>query len=197
MKAVAGKCGSAFVAFTGMWQNPLMGVQRCDFDMNALQAALETERRVRDLTWVALTAEINEPFQGTPSIPISVTTLRSMHAKRSVTSAVVLQVLRWLGRTPESFCTGRQSAPLLGETLPKGGPCRILRFDTAAMHAALNAERGRRGMTWKQVAKEMPGFTEKMLTNLATGPLIGFPRVMMIPQWLGLPAANFVRERSR
>jgi hypothetical protein len=36
-----------------------------------------------------------------------------------------------------------------------------------------------------------------MLTNLATGPLIGFPRVMMIPQWLGLPAANFVRECSR
>jgi hypothetical protein len=142
-------------------------------------------------------AEINEPFQGTPSIPISVTTIRSMHAKRSVTSAVVLQILRWLGRTPESFLSGRQASPVLGETLAMGGPARILRFDTEAMHAALNAERVRRGMTWKQVAKELPGFTESMLTNLASGPLIGFPRVMMIPQWLGLPAAHFVRECSR
>jgi hypothetical protein len=62
------------------------------------------------------------------------------------------------------------------------------------MHATLNAERLRRKMSWKQVAGELPGFTESMLTNLATGPLIGIPRVMLIPQWLDVPAANFVRE---
>jgi hypothetical protein len=174
-----------------------MGVVLCFFDINALQDALDAERSARSLSWVALTAEINEPFRDTPSIPISVTTIRNMHAKRSVTSAVVLQILRWLGRTPESFLSGRQAAPLLGETLPVGGLGRILRFDTEAMHAALNEERVRRGLAWKQIAKELPGFTESMLANLATGPLIGFPRVMMIPQWLGVPAANFVREHSR
>jgi hypothetical protein len=52
-------------------------------------------------------------------------------------------------------------------------------------------------MTWRQVADEMPGFTASMLTNLAKGPLIGFPRVMIITQWLGQPAAAFVRDRSR
>jgi hypothetical protein len=31
------------------------------------------------------------------------------------------------------------------------------------------------GIAWKQVADELPGFTESMLTNLATGPLLGFP----------------------
>lgn len=174
-----------------------MGVVLCFFDINALQDGLDAERSARGLSWIALTAEINEPFQGTPSIPISVTTIRNMHAKRSVTSAVVLQILRWLGRTPESFLSGPQSASLLGEALPVGGPGRILRFDIEAMHAALNTERARQGLTWKQVAKELPGFTESMLTNLATGPLIGFPRVMMIPQWLEVPAAKFVRECSR
>lgn len=174
-----------------------MGVLLCEFDMSALQAALEAERSARGLSWTTLMTEINEPFKGTPSIPISLSTIRSMHAKRSVTSAVVLQILRWLGRAPESFLTGRQTAPLLDETLPAGGPSRILRFDTGAMHAALNTERVKRGMTWKQVARELPGFTENMLTNLASGPLIGFPRVMMIPQWLGFPAARFVRECSR
>jgi hypothetical protein len=36
-----------------------------------------------------------------------------------------------------------------------------------------------------------------MLTNLAKGPLIGFPRVMTLTQWLGRPAADFVRARSK
>jgi hypothetical protein len=171
--------------------------QLYDFDIGALQVALEAERGARGLSWIALTVEVNEPFKGTPSIPISVSTIRGMHRKRSVTSAVVLQLLRWLGRAPESFLSGRRSATTTSEALPVAGPSRILRFDTAAMYTALNAERGKRGMTWKQVANELPGFTESMLTNLASGPLIGFPRVMMIPQWLGLPAASFVRERSR
>lgn len=167
------------------------------FDMSALQAALDGERRARGLTWVELAAEINEPFKNTPFIPISVGTVRTMTTKRSVTSAVVLQVLRWLRRTPESFLAGRDQPPAPGEELPEAGPSQILRFDTAAMHAALDAKRRQRGMTWNEVAKEMPGFTPGMLTNLAKGPLIGFPRVMALVQWLCRPASDFVRARSR
>ena len=73
----------------------------------------------------------------------------------------------------------------------------ILRFDTYALYKALQQERLRRGLTWQQVAKELPGFTVSMLTNLATEPLIGFPRVMFLTQWLGRPAADFVKARSR
>jgi hypothetical protein len=46
------------------------------------------------------------------------------------------------------------------------------------------------------VAKERAGLTPSMLTYLATGPLIGFPRVMVLTQWLGRSAADFVRARS-
>jgi hypothetical protein len=165
--------------------------------MHALQAALDGERRARGLRWDQLTAEISEPFKNTPSIPISVGTIRTMTAKRSVTSAVVLQVLRWLRRTPESFLAGRDQAPALGEKLPEAGPSQILRFDTAAIHAALDTKRREQGMTWKEVAGEIRGFTPTMLTNLANGPLIGFPRVMTLPQWLGRPASDFVRARSK
>jgi hypothetical protein len=167
------------------------------FDMHALHEALDAKRHARRLTWVGLAAEINEPFIGTTSIPISVGTIRGMQNKRSATSAVVLQILRWLGRTPESFLSGRNLPPMASEILPEPGLSRILRFDTRMMHAALNAERLKRGMSWRQVADELPGFTESMLTNLATGPLIGFPRVMMITQWLNRPAASFVRDRAR
>lgn len=165
--------------------------------MQALLDALDAARRARALTWVALTAEINKPFQGTPSIPISIGTIRSMRTKRAVTSAVVLQVLRWLCRTPESFLRGNEAGPDIKEALPEPGPARILRFDTAAMYRAINDERVRRGLTWKQLARELPGFTENMLKNLANGPLIGFPYVMMIPQWLGCPAATFIRIDRR
>jgi hypothetical protein len=165
--------------------------------MQALQAALDEARLARGLSWNALAAEINKAFEGTPSIPISVSTLRGMGKKSSVTSGVVLQVLRWLERTPESFLAGAGAAAGNEEKLPEPGPGRVLRFDTRAMYGALDTERMKRGMRWKEVAQELPRFTENMLRNLATGPLIGFPRVMMIPQWLELPAVSFVRVHHR
>ena len=168
-----------------------------NFDMKAFHTTLDAERQARRLSWVELTAAVNEPFRGTSSIPISVTTIRDIPKKRTVASAVVLQLLRWLGRTPESFLSRRTSAPTADEALPEPGPSRILRFDTGAMHTALNVERGRRGMTWKQLADELPGFTPSMLTNLETKPLIGFPHVMTITQWLGRSAASFVRDYGR
>ena len=165
------------------------------FDIAALHRALNDARLERSLSWSEMTAEINAPFAGTPSIPISVGTLREMPAKRSVTSAVVLQALRWLGRTPESFLTGEGIATHPGERLSDPDPTLVLRFDTRALHQALAEERRARRMTWKQVAGEMPGFTAAMLTNLSGGPLIGFPRVMVATQWLRRPAADFVRGR--
>lgn len=167
------------------------------FDMRAFHAELDAERRARGLSWTELATEINRPFESTPSIPIHPGTLRDMLKKRSVTSAVVLQVLRWLGRTPESFLSGQPRSSSADEHLPEAGMDRILRFDTRAIYDALQQERLRRGLTWQQVAKGLPGFTPSMLTNLAAGPLIGFPRVMTLTQWLNRPAAAFVRARSR
>lgn len=166
------------------------------FNMRALVDELDEQRRVRGLSWVQLAAEINRPFETTSSIPISPGTLRDMLKKRSVTSVVVLQVLRWLDRTPESFLSGSTRNASPEEKLPNAGLDRILRFDTRAIYYALQQERLRRDLTWQQVADEMPGFTPSMLTNLADGPLIGFPRVMTIIQWIGWPAAAFVRVCS-
>jgi hypothetical protein len=61
----------------------------------------------------------------------------------------------------------------------------------------LNAQRQAQRLSWAQVAAELPGFTTSMLTNLATGPLIEFQCVMLLTQWLGQPAAHFVRVRPR
>ena len=109
----------------------------------------------------------------------------------------MLQVLRWLGCAPESFLFGPVRKVSPDQQLPDAGLDRILRFDTRALYDALQKERIRRGLTWQQIAAELPGFTPSMLTNLASGPLIGFPRAMTLTQWLGRPAADFVRARSR
>jgi transcriptional regulator with XRE-family HTH domain len=166
------------------------------FNMRVFHTELDEQRRARGLSWTQLAAEINRPFESTPSIPISPGTLRDMLKKRSVTSAVVLQVLRWLGRTPESFLSGPMRSASPEEQMPDAGQDRILRFDSRAIYDALQQERLRRGLTWQQAADELPGFTPSMLTNLANGPLIGFPRVMTLIQWIGRPAAAFVRVRS-
>lgn len=167
------------------------------FDLTAFHAAVDERRCTLGLTWEEAMDQINRPFEGTTSIPISISTVRGMPNKRSVTSAVVLQILRWLGRSPESFLTGQTEASCPGGKLPLAGAGQILRFDTASLHGALDTERRRRNLTWKHAAAEMPGFTPGMLTNLAAGPLIGFPRVMVLTQWLGRPAAEFVRIRNR
>ena len=91
------------------------------FDMKLLHATLDAERRCRGLSWIELAAEINRPFQGTASIPINVSTIKGMAAKSSVTSPVVPQVLRWLGRRPESFLSGYDSSPQAEELLPDPG----------------------------------------------------------------------------
>lgn len=75
------------------------------FNMRALHAALDAARQAKGLSWAELAAETNRPFEGTTSIPIHPATLCGLLAKRSVTSAVVLQAVAWLGRTPESFLT--------------------------------------------------------------------------------------------
>ncbi len=124
--------------------------------MGDLCAALDAARAARGLSWTELVAEINAPFTFVPSIPISLSTIRGMGGKVSVTSAVVLQVLRWLGRSPESFLKGRAAPPGVdasAEALPDVGPQRILRFDTKGMHAALDEARRERGLTWRQVAQ--------------------------------------------
>lgn len=167
------------------------------FDLGGFHRHLDAERQRLGLSWVELAKEINRPFTSTTSIPIHFATLRDMQKKSSVTSAVILQTLRWLDEAPEAFLVPPFDEPSSETRLPSARLDEVLRLDTAALYSSLNAKRQHRGLTWARVAKELPGFRPGMLTNLAKGPLIGFPRVMLLTQWLDLPLAHFVRARSR
>jgi len=163
-----------------------------DFDVDALYAALDAQRQARGLTWTELGREINGQFQRASVRAISVSTITGMRKRRVIEGDGVLQMLRWLGRTPESFVPGHKAATSEG-ALPHARQGQILRFDARAIHAALDAQRAERGMTWTQVAAEIGGCAAPSLTRLAKGGRTGFPEVVRIARWLGRPVASLTR----
>jgi hypothetical protein len=110
---------------------------------------------------------------------------------------VILQMLLWLDRTPESFVAGSEGASADRFRLPKVGEQQVLCWDARALHSALDARRQQLGMTWQDIALRLGEFTPEMLTNLARGGRVGFPRVMRVVRWLDQPAASFTRAANR
>jgi hypothetical protein len=119
---------------------------------------------------------------------MSASTVKGVGTRTVAEGDGVLAMLRWLNRTPESFMPGHAD----GARLPEVPAGKVLRFDTRKMHAALEAQRVARGMTWEQVAKEV-GLGASGLKHLANGGRTAFPQVMRIVRWLGRPAAEFTR----
>jgi hypothetical protein len=104
----------------------------------------------------------------------------------------VLQMLLWLHRTPESFVPGHPESENSNARLPDVPAAKILRFDTRKLHAALEAQRAVRKLTWAQVGKEV-GLSASSLMHLSKGGRTAFPQVMRIVAWLSRPAAHFTR----
>ena len=170
-----------------LFSHPAMAAQ--DFDLRALYEALDEERRARQLTWKALTDEVNR--HRTRLRPISTSTITGLKDKPAGEGDGILQMLIWLRRTPESFVPemGDPRSPCFVEPDLTSG--QIRRWDKRALYAALDERRRARSMTWDELASEIRGFTPGMLRDLDKGGRIGFPRVMRLVRYLGEPAASF------
>lgn len=107
--------------------------------------------------------------------PISPSTLSGMRSRRSVEGDGVLQMLRWLGRTPESFVPEPDGSSAR-TVLPDVGPDRILRFETKTTFARLDAQRVERGLTGVQVAAEIGGGQPASLKRLRQADARASPR---------------------
>lgn len=162
-----------------------------DFDLKALYAALDEQRRSRTMSWAAVMRAINRfNLEGHP---VATSTITGLKQKAVGEGDGILQMLLWLRRTPESFVPGFPDADAECFRLPEPGREQILRWDTKALHAALNTQRQASGMSWAAVAQAMGGVSPVMLTHLAQGGRTGFPIVMRLVSWLGQPAATFTR----
>ena len=100
-------------------------------------------------------------------------------------------MLRWLGRPPEDFLTG-PGVEVGNAQLPTAGPEYRLRWNLSELHSALNDARQLRELTWTNLAEEL-GCTTNRLTGLRTATFADMELVMRVTQWLGRPAAAFIR----
>lgn len=164
-------------------------MEQADFDLFAVYEALDKQRREQNMSWTSVAKEVNR-FRTTRR-PIAVSTITGLRNKLVGEGDGILQILLWLGRTPESFVSDIPDADSGPFRLPNLATSQILRWDTHALFLALNAQRQQRQLTWSGVARELRGFTPGMLTNLSKGGRIGFPRVMRLVRWLGKPAVMF------
>jgi hypothetical protein len=169
-------------------------MERPDFSLPSLYEALNAQRELRGLSWSAAVREMSGPFVSGMSRPMAVSTVTGLKTKAVAEGDGVLQMLRWLGRTPESFVPG--ATETAGTPLPDVGPGQILRFDTKRLHDALNEARVARKLTWPQLAERV-NMAPSSLSHLAVGSRTGFPHVARLTRWLGVPVAQFVRVTRR
>jgi hypothetical protein len=165
------------------------------FDCGALYAALDAERRDRELDWYALADELwqqsSELNAKRPDDhPLCGGAVSRVRTRGATTCQYALFMLRWLDRAPEDFLTG-PVVDVGDVALPKAGPDSRLRWSLSELHAALNDERHRRNFTWAALADEL-GCTPARLTNLKTARFADMDLAMRVTQWLGRPAAEFI-----
>ena len=159
--------------------------------MAALTEALDARRVEFGLTWRELAIQETERPGRRSERRIAASTFKSTGQRHSVRDTVVLQALRWLRRTPESFVPGLPQS--IARPVPDDDTGRPA-LDTQAIYRAVDDRRAVQGLTWDQVADELGrGFNPAMLKRLDYVTHIGFPRVVTIFQWLQRPTADFIR----
>ena len=159
-----------------------------EFELRAVYETVDAERKTRGLSWAQVAREVGG---------VSPATIRSIGQCAAAEGDGVLQVLRWLGRSPESFVVGEGSMTANGADLPPRSVGGTLRFDARAIFDSLEEQRVERRLTWRQVADESGVASPAALTRFRTGGRVSFPEIMKVLNWLGKPAAKFVRVEGR
>jgi len=165
------------------------------FDAGALYLALDAKRVELSLSWTGvadqlwqMSSDLNDRRK---DHPISPSTLRGMATKPRISCQHALFMLRWLGRTPESFLRGA-TADDPRFALPEAGADRRLRWALGLLYTTMNEKRQQEALTWPALASIL-GCSPNQLTALRTARFAtGMDIAMRIVQWLGRPAADFV-----
>lgn len=158
------------------------------FNPKALAAALDRQRTARRMTW----ADVAQ------AIGVSEETIREMPDREVVDTDGVLQMTRWLGLNIESF-VGEAADHTPG---PEPGDFRstglLLRFDTRALFAAVDARRRAEGLSWQAVSDAIGAkrATTAMLMGLPRTSRIDLYTMLAIVRWLGSHTSRFTRLTS-
>jgi hypothetical protein len=166
-----------------------------EFDVCAMYAAMDAQRTERGLSWPqaarALWDQSKALNERLHDHPISPSTLTGIARRGDCTCQHALFILRWLERPPEAFL--HSSPPGPGPiALPAAGEDRRLRWDLEAVFEAVNDRRKERGLTWREVARELHCTDHQIAGLRKVRFAIGMKLMMRIVRWLGRPAADFI-----
>src|SRR5215218_8571607 len=145
------------------------------FDYRELGEAIESRRQELNLSPSGLIRSINW---------LSAAPLARLRQGGTNTCQHVNGLLRWLGRSPESFSPGMVDGPEC--RIPDFGPYAV-RWNMATLWEAVDAQRIGRGQSWDEV-REATRYAEVEGIRLVTYG-IGMHHAMNVVRWLGQPAA--------
>ena len=166
-----------------------------DFDSVQLYAAMDAQRIERGLSWRQVANELWEQSRVLNELrndhPISVSTLTGIAKRGDTTCQHALFILRWLGRTPESFLP---TPPVSTDdmALPVIGQDRRLRWDLAAVYESMDQKRRNEDLTWQVLATKLRCSPNQLMGVRTARYAIGMNLMMKIVRWLDQPAATFV-----
>jgi hypothetical protein len=180
-------------------ETTMMNQELQPFDIAALYSALDDKRTRLGISWqmVAnqlweLSSDLNDRRR---DHPISPSTLKNMANNPRISCQHALFMLRWLGRSPESFLKGATGDDERF-ALPVVGPDRRLRWALKLLYASMDETRRQAGLTWRALAVIL-SCNPNQLTGLRTAKFAtGMDLAMRIVQWMGRPAADFVYPAS-
>ncbi len=166
------------------------------FDTQALYLAIDSRRTELGLSWTGVAKQIWELSSDLndrrKDHRIGPSTLSNLGKGPGTTCQHALFMLRWLGRTPESFLRGSSGDDDPRFALPQAGPDRRLRWNLKLTYGAMDEQRREQGLTWSALAAIL-GCTSNQLTALRTAKFAtGVDLAVRIVQWLDRPAADFV-----
>ncbi|MGY4644920.1 hypothetical protein [Cellulomonas sp. URHB0016] len=168
------------------------------FDFAAFIGAVDRARRGQELHWYALADELWD-------LSVTLNAQRDDHplcggavsrlgARGETSCQYALYLLRWLGEPPEAFLVG-PVVDVGDASLPDPGPDSRLRWDLPQLHAAVDEQRRRQGLTWVALAAHV-GCTPARLTGLRGARQADMALTMRVTQWLRRPAADFIHPAS-
>ena len=160
-----------------------------DFDLNLLSVAVDEKRRSLGLSWSGVAKEIENQFT-----KVAVSTIKGLGQKQYVEGDGCLQVLLWLGKSPESFVEGTDTDERQTLDKPRSG---TLRFDLVHTYRLLDEQRKREGLGWNDVARQIGRITPQMLRRFKSGGRTTFPGIMRVARWLGVPVKELTGKFPR
>lgn len=149
------------------------------FDYRALGEAVEERRQELGLTESGLIRSVDWLSKG----PLA----KYRQGNPNPSCQFAIGLLRWLGRSPESFSPGMVDGPEC--RLPDFGPY-ALRWNMATLWRAADQRRLAQGLTWSDVREETFFADVEGISRQAYG--IAMHDAMNVVRWLGQPAASFL-----